>query len=121
MKRREFIAGLGGVVAWPVAVRGQQSERLRRVGVLIPRDQDGDPDYQARVAAFVQTLSDLGWINGGNLRLDIRRQAPIAADIRKHIAELVAAMPDVIVSYGGTITAPLVQTTRTVPIVFARR
>jgi putative ABC transport system substrate-binding protein len=117
-RRREFIAGVGAA-AWPlVAVAQQQSERLRRVSVLIPRDQEGDPDYQARVAAFVQALSDLGWIDGRNLRLDIRRPAPISADIRKHIAELVATVPDVIVSYGGTITAPLVQATRTVPIVF---
>jgi len=118
MKRRQFIAGLGGAVAWPVVALAQRGEQLRHVGVLIPSDQEGESDYQARVSAFVQALTDLGWISNRNLRLDIRRPAPIAADIRKHIAELVATVPDVIVSYGGTITAPLVRATRSVPIVF---
>jgi putative ABC transport system substrate-binding protein len=117
MKRREFIVVLGGAVAWPVATRAQQPERVRRVGVLMAAAAD-DPEYQARIQAFVQRLQQLGWTDGSNVRVDTR-WATDAADLRRHAAELAALAPDVIVAATGTTTvAPLLQATRIVPIVF---
>jgi putative tryptophan/tyrosine transport system substrate-binding protein len=117
MERREFITLLGGAaVAWPVAARAQQGEPLRRIGVLMSLGAD-DAEGQARLAAFSQALKQLGWSEGRNLRIDTRWTT--ADDIRKHAAELVALAPDVLVAGGGTATvAPLLQATRTVPIVF---
>ena len=71
MKRRTFIAGLGGVAAWPLAVRAQQGERVRRIGVLISRDEN-DPEGKARISAFTQALAGLGWTDGRNMRMDLR-------------------------------------------------
>ena len=118
MKRREFITLLGGAaVAWPLAARAQQSERVRRIGVLMYLAAD-DAEGQARLAAFTQALKQLGWSDGGNLRIDTRWAT--ADDIRRHAAELAALAPDVLVAGTGTATvAPLLQATRTVPIVFA--
>ena len=119
MQRREFIGLLGGAAAfWPEAVQAQHAERVRRVGVLIARDADDDADVQPRVAALLQALSALGWIEGRNLRLDIHRAKPTAEDIRQHVVELVAAAPDVVVTPGGTTLQPLLQTSRTIPVVF---
>jgi ABC-type uncharacterized transport system substrate-binding protein len=117
MERREFITLLGGAaVAWPVAARAQQGEPMRRIGVLMSLGAD-DAEGQARLAAFSQALKQLGWSEGRNLRIDTRWTT--ADDIRKHAAELVALAPDVLVAGGGTATvAPLLQATRTVPIVF---
>jgi len=117
MKRREFITLLGGAaVAWPVAARAQQGEPMRRIGVLMSLGAD-DAEGQARLAAFSRALKQLGWSEGRNLRIDTRWTT--ADDIRKHAAELVALAPDVLVAGGGTATvAPLLQATRTVPIVF---
>jgi len=117
MRRREFITVLGGAaVAWPLAARAQQPERMRRVGVLMNLPAD-DAEGQARVAVFTQALKQLGWIDGGNLRIDTRWAT--ADDIRRHAAELAALAPDVLVAGTGTATvAPLLQATRTVPIVF---
>src|SRR5262245_20402351 len=117
MKRREFITLLGGAaVAWPVAARAQQGEPMRRIGVLMSLGAD-DAEGQDRLAAFTQALKQLGWSEGRNLRIDTRWTT--ADDIRKHAAELVALAPDVLVAGGGTATvAPLLQATRTVPIVF---
>jgi putative ABC transport system substrate-binding protein len=117
MKRREFITLLGGAaVAWPIAARAQQGEPMRRIGVLMSLGAD-DAEGQARLAAFSQALKQLGWSEGRNLRIDTRWTT--ADDIRKHAAELVALAPDVLVAGGGTATvAPLLQATRTVPIVF---
>ena len=117
MKRREFITLLGGAaVAWPVAARAQQGEPMRRIGVLMSLGAD-DAEGQARLAAFSQALKRLGWSEGRNLRIDTRWTT--ADDIRKRAAELVALAPDVLVAGGGTATvAPLLQATRTVPIVF---
>jgi putative tryptophan/tyrosine transport system substrate-binding protein len=115
MKRREFIALLGGAAAWPLAVRAQQ-ERMRRISVLMYWTAD-DAEGQARHAAFMQALKKLGWNDGGNLRIDTRWAT--ADDVRRHAAELVALAPDVLVAAGGTATvAPLLEVTRTVPIVF---
>ena len=118
MKRREFITLLGGAaVAWPLAARAQQGERMRSVGVLMSLVAD-DPEGQARVAAFRQGLQQLGWIDGRNVRIDIRWAAGDADRIRRYAAELVALAPDVILAIGAAVTGPLRQATRTVPIVF---
>ena len=118
MKRRDFITLLGGAAAWPRAARAQQGERTRRIGVLIALAAN-DPDAQARYAAFLQVLQQLGWTEGRNLRIDTRWAAGNAADVRKYAAELVALAPDVIMTTGGATMGPLLQATRTVPIVFA--
>src|SRR5262245_66558640 len=117
MRRRDFITLLGGTAAaWPLAARAQV-ERTRRIGVLtyIPAD---DAEGQARLAAFTQALSQLGWSEGRNLRIDARWDN--AGAIARREAELVAAAPDVLVAATGAPTvAPLLQATRTIPIVFA--
>jgi putative ABC transport system substrate-binding protein len=117
MKRREFITLLGGAAAWPLAARAQQSERMRRIGVLLPAAAD-DPPNQARVGAFLQGLALLGWTIGRNLQIDIRWAGTHAGDIRRHAAELVALAPDVMLASGGSTVGQLLQMTRTVPIVF---
>jgi putative ABC transport system substrate-binding protein len=118
MKRREFITLLGGAAAvWPVGARAQQGEQMRRIGVLAYWPAD-DPEGQARLAAFTQALKQLGWSDGRNLRIDTRSTAN-ADELRRHAAELAALAPDVLVGATGTATAaPLLQATRTVPIVF---
>jgi putative tryptophan/tyrosine transport system substrate-binding protein len=117
MKRREFIALLGGAAAgWPIAARAQQPERMRRVGVLMGLAAD-DPEAQNRIAAFEQSLQQLGWTNGRNLQIDYRRGAAVT---QKYVAELVALAPDVILASGGTVLGALLQATRTVPIVFTQ-
>ena len=117
MNRREFITLLGGATAaWPLAARAQQDNRVRRIGVLMYWTAD-DPEGQARFAAFTQALKQLGWSEGQNLRIETRWAT--ADDIRRHAAELVALAPDALVAASGTATvAPLLQATRTVPIVF---
>jgi putative tryptophan/tyrosine transport system substrate-binding protein len=118
MRRRGFITLLGGAAAaWPLAARAQQGERMRSVGVLMSLVAD-DPEGQARVAAFRQELQQLGWIEGRNVRIDIRWAAGDADRIRRYAAELVALAPDVILAIGAATTGPLRQATRTVPIVF---
>jgi ABC-type uncharacterized transport system substrate-binding protein len=118
MKRREFITLLGGAaVAWPIATHAQQSERMRRIGVLLPATAD-DPQFQTWVGAFLQGLGQLGWNIGRNVRIDIRWATANADDIRRHAAELAALAPDVILAHGGSTVGPLLQATRTVPIVF---
>jgi putative ABC transport system substrate-binding protein len=118
MKRRAFILALGGAAAWPLAARGQQSGRMRRIGVLMPLPAD-DPVVQARVAAFAQGLQQSGWTIGRNVQIDTRWAAADADRIRSHAAELVALAPDVILTSGNAGVAPLLQVSRTVPIVFA--
>ena len=118
LRRRDFIAALGGAAAsWPLAAHAQQGERMRRIGVLLPGAAD-DAEFQARVGAFHQALALLGWTIGRNVRIDIRWATTNAADIRRHAAELVALAPDVILAHGGSTVGPLLQATRTVPIVF---
>src|SRR5262245_36371054 len=117
MKRRNFIAFLGGAAAWPLAARAQQRERLRRIGVLMNLASD-DAEGQARLAAFHQGLQQLGWTVGGNVQIDYRWGAGNADRIRKFAAELVALVPDVILSAGSPSVAALQQATRTVPVVF---
>ena len=117
MKRREFITFIGGVAAWPLAARAQQGERVRRIGVLNPASAD-DPVWQARIGAFQQELALLGWDIGRNVRIDIRWATTNTAEIRKQTAELLAFAPDVILAAGDSTVPPLLQATRTVPIVF---
>jgi putative ABC transport system substrate-binding protein len=116
MKRREFITLLGGAaasyVSWPLPARAQQSERVRRVGVLMPHVQNNTV-AQARIAALSQALQQLGWNVGRNLTLEVRYAGPFAAGIRKHAAELVALGPDVILANGSTAVGPLLEVTRT--------
>jgi putative tryptophan/tyrosine transport system substrate-binding protein len=117
MNRRAFIAGLGVAVAWPFAARAQQAERIRRIGVLMIQAAD-DPVGQARVKVFQQGLQQLGWTDGRNVRIDYRWAAGNVENSRKYAAELVALAPDVILAVGAA-TGPVLQATRTVPIVFA--
>ena len=119
MRRRTFIAALGGAVAWPLMARAQQPERMRRIGVLMPLAAD-DPEAQGRIAAFVQGLQQLGWTDGGNVRIDTRWAPGNADDTRKRTAELVALAPNVILATGSAVVAALQQATRIVPIVFVQ-
>jgi len=99
MRRRDFIAGLGGTAAWPLLARGQQGERMRRVAVLSAASADaGDP---ANIAAFLQALLQLGWTDGHNLRIDHRAGEGNTERVRKHAAELAAVAPDVIIIVGA--------------------
>ena len=118
MRRRKFIAVFAAAAAsWPLAARVQ--EPVRRIGVLMASTSD-DPDFQARIMAFLQGLQQLGWADGRNVRIDTRWATTNPDDIRRHAAELAALAPDVILAGTGTATvAPLLQATRTVPIVFA--
>ena len=121
MHRRKFIRLLGGAAAtWPLAAHAQQGEQMRRIGVLTSGAAADDPDGQARSAAFVQGLQQLGWTDGRNMRIDYRWGAGDADNMRKYAAELVTLAPDVIVASGTASVAPLLQATRTVPIVFVQ-
>jgi putative ABC transport system substrate-binding protein len=118
MKRREFIVGLGGVVAaWPLAARAQPAERVRRIGVLMAADEN-DPDQKRRLSAFTQALAALGWTDGRNVRMDFRWAGGDINRIRALAQELVGLQPDIIVTYGTPTTAALRRETRTIPIVF---
>jgi ABC-type uncharacterized transport system substrate-binding protein len=117
IRRREFITLLGGAAAWPLAAHAQQGERVRRIGVLLPAAAD-DPEWQARVGAFLQALALLGWSIGRNVRIDTRWATTNAGEIRRHAAELAALAPDIILAGGTTPAVPLLQATHTVPVVF---
>jgi putative ABC transport system substrate-binding protein len=118
LKRREFITLLGGAAAWPLAARAQQPARMRRIGVLMSAGAN-DPDGQARFAAFLQGLQELGWSVGRNVRIDTRWDAANAELYRKYATELIALTPDVLIAGGGNALRPLRQATSTLPIVFA--
>ena len=118
MKRRGFIAGIGSAAAaWPAVARAQQGERIRRIGILLPAAAS-EPEVQTRLIAFVQGLAQLGWIVGQNVRIDTRWATTSAGEIRRHAAELVALAPDVILAHGASTVGPLLQASRSVPIVF---
>jgi ABC-type uncharacterized transport system substrate-binding protein len=118
MKRREFITLLGGAAAaWPLAASAQQGERIRRIGVLMGIAAD-DPAGQVRLAAFLRGLQQLGWTEGRNVRIDIRWGAGDVERNRGLAAELVALAPDVILAHSSAAVAPLLQQTRSLPIVF---
>jgi putative ABC transport system substrate-binding protein len=118
MKRRQFITLLGTAAAWPLAVRAQQGQRTRRIGVLLPAAAD-DAVYQTRMAAFLGGLQQLGWADGRNVRIDTRWAAGDADLIRKYAGELVALGPDVVMAFTSGTVPPLQQVTRPIPIVFA--
>ena len=117
MIRREFITLLGGAaVAWPLAARAQQPDRMRRIGALAGIEDDGEG--RARFASFQQGLQQLGWTHGRNVQIDYRFGGGDADNIRKHAAELAVLAPDVILAAGAAAAGPVLQATRTVPIVF---
>src|SRR6516165_5750958 len=117
MRRREFIAGLGSAAGWSLAAHAQQPGQIRRIGILLPAAAD-DVQFQAWVGAFLQGLALLGWTIGRNVRIDTRWATANAGEIRRHAAELAALVPDVILAHGASTVGPLLQSTRTVPIVF---
>src|SRR3974390_3502562 len=119
MRRREFISLIGGVAAtWPLAARAQQHERMRQVGMLLSSTAD-DAVFQTWVGAFLQGLAQSGWVIGRNVRIETRWAGSKADDIRRHAQELAALAPDVILAHGGSTVRPLLQSTRSIPIVFA--
>ena len=105
------------VVAWPLAARAQQSGQMKHLAVLMNETAD-NPEGQSRFAAFLQGLQEAGWAVGRNLRIDIRWGAGDIDRLRRYAAELVSLAPDVILSQGSSTLRPLLQATRTVPIVF---
>ena len=119
MRRREFIALLGGAAAWPLAAHAQQSDPMRRIGVLQILEED-DPETVARHAAFEHALQALGWTVGRNVRIDYRSAKGDANQLRKYATELIALEPDVILTGGSISIAPVLRATRTIPIVFVQ-
>jgi putative tryptophan/tyrosine transport system substrate-binding protein len=120
VKRRASIAALGGAAVWPLAARAQQPERMRRIGVLMPF-AEGDPETQPRVTALRQGLAQLGWTEGGNIRIDYRWATPGDAEWTRRLAiELVDLHPDLILTDTTPLTAAALQQTRTIPIVFVQ-
>jgi putative ABC transport system substrate-binding protein len=117
MRRREFIAALGGAATWPLTALAQQTERVRRIGMLLPATAD-DAEFQAWVGSFLQGLQQSGWTIGRNVQIDTRWATANAATIRRHAAELVALGPDVILAHGTMSVGPSLEVTHTVPIVF---
>jgi putative ABC transport system substrate-binding protein len=118
MRRRDLITLLGGAAAWPLAARAQQGDRVRRIGVLIPFDEN-DPVLKSYVAAFTQALADLGWIDGRNARIELRWGGADINRIRALAHELAGLQPDIILSGSTPTTVALQRETRTLPIVFA--
>jgi putative ABC transport system substrate-binding protein len=118
IRRREFISLVGGAAAWPIAARGQQSQRMRRIAVLMNLAAD-DPEGQARNALLLQGLQELGWTVGRNVRIDYRWVAGDAAGYRENAMEVIELAPDIVVASGSASTAALQLISHTVPIVFA--
>jgi putative tryptophan/tyrosine transport system substrate-binding protein len=118
MRLRELVAALGMALTVPWIARAQQPAAARRVGILFAQGTADDFEYEARISALTNALRGFGWNEGVNLTYSIHRVPPNPAEIRKHIAELVAANPDIIVTGGGTTTGPLMQATSTIPVVF---
>ena len=116
MKRREFITLLGGAAAWPLAARAQQNDRVRRIGVLMAGDEN-DPLTKSAISAFTKALAGLGWADGRNVRMDLRRGRGDINRTRALAKELVGSQPDIILAAGATVTAALQRETRTIPIV----
>jgi putative tryptophan/tyrosine transport system substrate-binding protein len=117
VRRREFIVGLGGAVAWPRVPRAQQPERMRRIGVLSEFNEN-EPESKAYLSGFTQGLAELGWADGRNLRIDVRWGAGNVDRMRMFAKELVDLRPDTIIGSSTPATAALQRETRTIPIVF---
>lgn len=117
MRRREFITLIGAATTWSLAAHAQQGEQIRHIGVLMSLSAD-DREGQARLAAFLQSLQELGWIDGRNVHIETRWCAGDGERVHKYIAELIALTPDVILASGGSVVGTLLQATRTIPIVF---
>jgi putative ABC transport system substrate-binding protein len=115
MKRRTFIAGLGSAAVWPVGARAQQPERMRRIGVLLPGDEN-DPEQRARLSAFTHALADLGWTDGRNVRMDLRWYGGDINRIRTLAQELVGLQPDIILANTTPATDAFQRETQTIPI-----
>ena len=119
IRRREFIAGLGGAVALPLAARAQQGDRVRRIGVLMGRDEN-DPVSKSDVSAFTQALAGLGWVDGRNVRMDLRWSALDIDQMHALAQELVGLQPEIIVTIGSApATVALQRETETIPIFFS--
>ena len=118
IRRRDFFTLLGGAAVWPIAARAQQDGRMRHVGILLPGTHD-DVEFQAFVGAFLQGLAQSDWIIGRNVQIETRYAGAKAEDIRKHAQELVGLAPDVILAHGTSTVGPLLQLTRSIPIVFS--
>jgi putative ABC transport system substrate-binding protein len=117
--RRELLVALGGAaIAWPLAAGAQQPDRVRRIGVLLSLEES-DAEGKAQLSGFTQGLAELGWIEGRNLRMEVRRGGGDVDRIRTFAKDLVALQPDLIVAQGTPATAALQRETRTIPIVFA--
>jgi putative ABC transport system substrate-binding protein len=117
LRRREFVAALGGAAAWPLRARAQQGDRVRRIGVLIGLDEN-DPRAKAYVSAFTQALAALGWTDGRNVRIDLRRYGDDINRMRALAQEMVGLQPDIILVGATMATAAVQRETRTIPIVF---
>jgi putative ABC transport system substrate-binding protein len=118
MNRRTFIAGLWSAAAWPMVARAQQTDRMRRIGVLVPFDEN-EPVAKSFVSAFTEALADLGWTDGRNMRMDLRWGGTDVNRIRALAQELVGLQPDIIVPTGTAAIVAVQRETRTIPIVFA--
>jgi putative ABC transport system substrate-binding protein len=117
MKRRDFITLIGGAAAWPLAARAQQGERVRHIGVLMAMDNN-DPEGKLRYSAFTQALTDMGWTDGRNVRMDLRWGSGDINRIRAFAQELVGLHPDIVVTNATPATIAVQRETRTVPIIF---
>jgi putative ABC transport system substrate-binding protein len=118
IRRREFITGLGGAAAWPVVARAQQPDRMRRIGALMPQDEN-DPEGKRRYSAFTQALADFGWAERRNVRMDLRWGGGDPNRMRAFAQELVGLQPDIIVTESTPATIAVQRVTQTIPIVFA--
>ena len=118
LRRREFMAALGGAAAWPLATRGQQGTRMRRIGVLMSLEEN-DPLVKTWVSAFTQALADFSWTDGRNVRMDVRWGRADINRTRALAQELVGSQPDIILATSAAATIALQRETRTIPIVFA--
>jgi putative ABC transport system substrate-binding protein len=118
IQRREFITLVSGAAAWPFAARAQQRERMRRIGVLMPSDEN-DPVWKTRLSAFIQALAELGWTEGRNVRMDLRWASADINRIRALAQELVGLQPDIIVTHSTGASIALQRETRMIPIIFA--
>jgi putative tryptophan/tyrosine transport system substrate-binding protein len=119
MRRREFIAGLGGAAAWPVVARAQQPSKVRRVGLLM-NFPEGDAEGKARLAAFLQRMRELGWSEGSNLKLESRWSGADTERMRTAARELIALEPDLVIGVGTPAVSALARETNSIPIIFTQ-